>query len=134
MIMHSCARNLRALAFAATLSVWALPSSAKDIVAFVDQVTAKANPSQALILHNKETWASNLIDTIVARLNAKNFKYDLQGYNQGDRPRDIARPFSWPSYGAVFCMGQAMDCDQVKAQAEAKGFEGDFYNAMLEKR
>lgn len=132
--MISCALTLRAAAVAASLSVLALPSAAKDIVGFVDQVTKQANPSQILILHNKEAWANNTIDTITGQLKAKNFKFDFQGYNQGDRPRDIARSINWPNYGAVICMGQGMDCDWIKAQAEGKGFEGDFYNAMLEKR
>lgn len=131
--MISCAR-IRVAALAASLSVLAFPSAAKDIVGFVDQVTAKTNPSPILILHNKEGWFSNMIDTIRARLDAKNYKYDLTSYNQGDRPRDIARPYNWPSYGAVFCFGQNMDCDWIKAQADGKGFEGDFYNATLDKR
>ncbi|TIX62625.1 MAG: hypothetical protein E5V30_32350 [Mesorhizobium sp.] len=129
-----CVQILGAVALAANLSMVAQPSAAKDIVGFVDQVTQQANPSLILIIHNKETWATNIIDTITTELKAKRFKYDFQGYNQGDRPRDIARPFNWPTCGAVFCMGQGMDCDQIKAQAVGKGFEGDFYNYMLEKR
>lgn len=134
MNMISCARTLRLATLTASLAVFALPSAAKDIVGFVDQVAKQANPSVILILHNKEAWTNNIIDTITGQLNAKKFKFDFQTYNQGDRPRDIARALNWPGYGAVFCMGQAMDCDWIKAQAEGKGFEGDFYNANLEKR
>ncbi|MES0122162.1 hypothetical protein NKL05_08520 [Mesorhizobium sp. C420B] len=134
MKIRSCVQILGAVALAASLSMVAQPAAARDIVGFVGQVTKQANPSLILILHNKEAWTSNIIDTMTAVLIARNFKYDFHGYNQGDRPRDIARTFNWPTYGAVFCMGQPMDCDLIKLQAEAKGFEGDFYNHMLEKR
>ncbi|BCG83437.1 hypothetical protein MesoLj113b_69790 (plasmid) [Mesorhizobium sp. 113-3-3] len=76
--MISCALTLRLAAVAASLLVSALPSAAKDIVGFVDQVTKQANPSLILILLNKETWTSNTIDTITGQLNAKKFKFDLQ--------------------------------------------------------
>jgi len=122
------------LALAASLSVIAQPSIAKDIVGFVDQVAEEANPSQVLIIHDKEGFFTNIIDTMTAAMKARNFKYDFQTYNQGDRPRDIARGLNWPTYGAVLCMGQGAECDQIKAQAAAKGFEGDFYDYMLEKR
>lgn len=131
---HPCASNLRLLAITAGLTLMAWPSAAKDIVAFADQVATQANPGHVLILHNKETWSANIVDTLVARFQAKSFKYDLTGYNQGDRPRDIARPYDWPGFGAVFCFGQYADCDQIKAQAVSKGFEGDFYGPLLEKR
>ncbi|MDX8437114.1 hypothetical protein RFN25_27175 [Mesorhizobium abyssinicae] len=130
----SCARNLSALALAAALSMTTYPSAAKDIVGFVDQVTKQANPGLILILHNREAWTSNIVDTIAGQLNVKKFKFDLTTYNQGDRPHDIARPFNWPTYGAVICMGQNVDCDWIKAEADQKGFEGDFYNAYLAKR
>ncbi|BAV52981.1 Uncharacterized protein MLTONO_p0511 (plasmid) [Mesorhizobium loti] len=132
--MISCAQTLRVAALAASLSVFAFPSAAKDIVAFIDQEMAQANPTYFLILHNKQGWAENTIDTMKARLGAKNFKYDYQTYNDGDRPKDIARPFTWQNYGAVFCFGQNLECELVRSQALAKGFEGDFFNGGLEKR
>jgi hypothetical protein len=130
----SRARILTALGIAASLSMAAYPCFAKDIVGFTDQVAKQANPSTLLILHNKEAWTNNTIDTITARLAVDKFKYDIQGYNQGDRVKDIARGINWQGYGAVICMGQNMDCDWIKSQAEQKGFEGSFYNAFLEKR
>ncbi|MGX5805320.1 hypothetical protein ACWGS9_29400 [Bradyrhizobium sp. Arg314] len=134
MKMISCAQTLRVAALAASMSAAALPAAAKDIVAFIDQEMAQANPTYFLILHNKQGWALNTIDTIKARLGAKNFKYDFQTYNDGDRPKDIARPFNWQTYGAVFCFGQHLECELVRSQALAKGFEGDFFDGDLEKR
>ncbi|AMY00676.1 hypothetical protein AB0V79_27330 [Mesorhizobium ciceri] len=131
--MISRAQTLRIAALAASILATALPAAATDIVAFIDHEMAQANPGSILILHNKQGWTANTIDTIRARLDAKKFKYAYQTYNDGDRPKDIARPFNWPDYGAVFCFGQN-ECELVRGQALAKGFEGDFFNAYLEKR
>ncbi|WP_143748916.1 hypothetical protein [Mesorhizobium sophorae] len=130
----SCARTLRITALAASLTAAVLPAAAKDIVGFIDQEMAQATPKHFLILHNKQGWTANTIDTMRARLDAKAFKYDFQTYNDGDRPKDIARPFNWPDYGAVFCFGEHLDCELVRSQALQKGFEGDYFDAGLDKR
>lgn len=131
--MISCAQTLGIAAVAASLLAVA-PASAKDIIGFIDQEMAQATPKHFLILHNKQGWASNTIDTMRARLGAKTFVYDYQTYNDGDRPKDIARPFNWSDYGAVFCFGQHLDCELVRSQALQKGFEGDYFDADLSKR
>ncbi len=127
------ARVLRTAALSVGLLAVVAPAAAKDIVGFIDQEMAKADKRHFLILHNKQGWTRNTIDTIKARLEAKSFPYAYQTYNDGDRPKDIARPFDFTKYSAVFCFGQ-IECEFVRAQALEKGFEGDYFDANLEKR
>lgn len=126
---------LGALALAGILAGKTGPSAARDLVEFVNDVTARAAPAALLILHNKESRTNNMIDTIRARLDTLKFKYDYRVYNAGERPKDIAREVpSWPSYGVVVCMGELRECDYIKDQANSAGFDGEFYNYYLEKR